>query len=188
MNHHPLVRYDAVTQALHWATAIIVLIAFIYGPGGPELRIYSPARDFDRQLHETLGLCVFVLVLIRMCWRLFYTRPEPPPMPRWMTIAAASVQGTLLLLLFALPLTAITGAWLEGHPLTLLAGLEIPPLLGTAHDLGKTIANIHGWLGDAVIWIAGGHAAAAIYHYLYRKDDVLVSMLPQWFTARILRR
>jgi len=189
MNQQLTARYDTVSMALHWATAILVLIAFIYGPGGPELRIYSPARDFDRQLHETLGLLVFMLVLIRVCWKIFFTsKPEPPSMPRWMTIAAASVQGTLLLLLFALPITAIAGAWLEGHSLTLLAGIEIPPLLGQAHDLGKTIANIHGWLGDAIIWIAGGHAVAAIYHHFYRKDDLLVSMLPIWFTARILRR
>ena len=98
------------------------------------------------------------------------------------------VQGILMVLLIALPLTAITGAWLEGHPLTLLGGIEIPPALGTAHDLGKTIANIHGWLGDAVIWIAGGHAVAAIYHHFYRKDDILVLMLPHWLTARLLRR
>ena len=188
MEHRSIARYDSVSQALHWATALIVLIAFIYGPGGPELRIYSPARDFDRQLHETLGLFVFAVVLIRMCWRMFSTRPEPPPMPRWMTIAATIVQGALLLLLFALPLTAFTGAWLEGHPLTLLAGIEIPPVLGPAHDLGKNIATIHGWLGDAIIWIAGGHAAAAIYHHFFRKDDILVTMLPHWLTTRILRR
>lgn len=188
MHQQPITRYDAVSQALHWVTAVIVLIAFIYGPGGPEHRIYSAARDFDRQLHETLGLCVFVLVLIRMCWKLVYTRPEPPPMPRWMTVAAASIQGILMLLLIALPVTAVTGAWLEGHPVTLLGGIEIPPLLKPVHDLGKTIADIHGWLGDALIWIAGGHALAAIYHQFYRKDDLLVSMLPHWFTARILHR
>lgn len=188
MNQRPITSYDAVSQALHWATAIIVLIAFIYGPGGPEHRIYSAARDFDRQLHETLGLCVFVLVLIRICWKFFYTRPEPPPMPRWMRIAAASVQGTLMLLLIALPLTAVSGAWLEGHPLTLLAGIEIPPVVGAAHDVGKTIATIHGWLGDVIIWLAGLHAVAAIYHHVYRKDEVLVSMLPDWFKSRVLRR
>jgi cytochrome b561 len=48
-------RYGAVAQALHWLTAILVVIAFIYGPGGSEQRIYSPARDFDRQLQRRSG-------------------------------------------------------------------------------------------------------------------------------------
>lgn len=48
-------RYGATAQALHWATAVLVLIAFLYGPGGSERRVYSAAANGDRQLHETLG-------------------------------------------------------------------------------------------------------------------------------------
>ena len=62
-------RYSGVAQALHWLTAILVLVAFIYGPGGSETRVYSDARDFDRSLHETLGLAVFILSIIRLAWR-----------------------------------------------------------------------------------------------------------------------
>src|SRR5438270_10337233 len=113
-NHRSRKRYGAVAQALHWATAILVVVAFIYGPGGSEERVYSPARDFDRQLHETLGLCVFLLAAIRLVWRALDRRPDPPEVPRWMGIAAKAAQGALYLLLFALPATAISGAWLEG--------------------------------------------------------------------------
>jgi hypothetical protein len=48
-------EYSGMAQALHRLTAILVLVAFIYGPGGSEQRVYSPARDAQRQLHETLG-------------------------------------------------------------------------------------------------------------------------------------
>jgi len=161
-----------------------VLAAFIYGPGGSEQRVYSPARDFDRQLHETLGLCVFALVAMRILWRMVDTRPDPPEVPRWMDVAAKAVQWTLYLLLFALPLTAIAGAWLEGHPLTFLAGVKIPPPVGLSHDVGSTIAEIHTWLGDAVLWLAGFHALAALFHHAVLKDGVLVSMLPRWFPLR----
>jgi non-ribosomal peptide synthetase component F len=47
-------RYGAVAQFFHSATAVFVLIAFTFGPGGSEQRVYAHARDFDRQLHETL--------------------------------------------------------------------------------------------------------------------------------------
>ena len=178
------VRYGAVAQTFHWATAVLVLVAYMYGPGGSEERVYSSAVDFDRQLHETLGLCVFALVVLRMLWRLVDTRPDPPQVPRWMGIAAKAVQWMLYALLFALPLTAITGAWLEGHPLTLLGGVKIPPLLGLSYDAGASIATIHTWLGDAILWLAGFHALAAIYHHLVLKDGVLASMLPRWVPLR----
>ena len=181
-------RYGPVAQAFHWVTAILVLVAFIYGPGGSEQRVYSPARDFDRQLHETLGMCVFVLVAMRVLWRTVDARPEPPQVPRWMGIASKAAQWGLYLLLFAVPLTAIAGAWLEGHPLTLLGGIEIPPLLGLSHDLGAQIATLHTWLGDAILWLAGFHALAALYHHIVLKDGVLASMLPRWLPLRRNKR
>jgi cytochrome b561 len=95
-----------------------------------------------------------------------------------MGFASKLVQGLLYVLLLALPMTAVTGAWLEAHPLTLLAGVRIPPPIAESHDLGRAIATLHGWLGDAIMWLAGLHAAAALYHHFIRKDGVLRSMLP----------
>jgi cytochrome b561 len=101
-----------------------------------------------------------------------------------MDLSAKAVQGALYLLLFALPITAIAGAWLEGHPLTLLAGVEVRPLIETSHDAGVTLASIHTWLGDAILWLAGVHALAGLYHHFVLKDGVLASMLPRWRTLR----
>jgi cytochrome b561 len=39
-------------------------------------------------------------------------------------------------------------------------------------------SDIHGWLGNVLIWLAGLHAAAALYHHFWRRDTVLLSMLP----------
>ena len=173
-----MVRYSGLTQAIHWATAVLVLVAFIYGPGGSETRVYSPAKDFDRQLHETLGLLVFTLAIVRVLWRAVDTRPDSPEAPPWMMMAAKVMQAALYVLLFAVPLTAIAGAWLEGHPLTLLAGVKIGPFTPEIHDAGKSIATLHTWLGDAILWVAGAHALAALYHHFVLKDSVLRSMLP----------
>lgn len=177
-------RYGAVSQAFHWIMAILVLVTFIYGPGGSEHRVYSAAKDADRQLHETLGLCVFALVFLRLVWRSIAVRPDPPQVPRWMGFAGEAAQWGLYLLMFALPVTAISGAWLEAHPLTLLGGVQVGPWLAESHAQGTQIARIHTWLGDAIMWLAGLHALAALYHHIVRKDGVLVSMLPRWFPLR----
>jgi cytochrome b561 len=47
--------------------------------------------------------------------------------------------------------------------------------------VGVEIAALHTWLGDAILWLAGFHALAALYHHIMLKDDVLASMLPRWF-------
>lgn len=178
MSRQIIVRYSASARVLHWATAILVLAAFVLGPGGSESHVYDASRDFDRQLHETLGLLVLGLTIIRLAWRAVDFRPDPPDVPNWMNVTARSVQVMLYVLLFAVPLTAITGAWLEGHPLTLVYGAKIAPMVAASHSTGETIAEIHTWLGDAIIWLAGFHAAAALFHHYILRDKVLVSMLP----------
>jgi cytochrome b561 len=104
-----------------------------------------------------------------------------------MGVLAATVQVLLYVLLFALPITAVSGAWLEGHPLTLLGGITVEPLLAQNHSLGETLAELHGWLGDAILWVAGLHALAALYHHWVLGDGVLVSILPGWLPLRVRR-
>jgi cytochrome b561-like protein len=84
----------------------------------------------------------------------------------------------LYALLVLVPVTAILGAWLEGHPLTVLAVGDLQPWLPPSRLFGLVLAGIHGWLGDMLIWLGGLHAAAALYHHFWRRDSVLLSMLP----------
>jgi len=70
------------------------------------------------QLHESLGFAVFVLLVIRLLWRVFDRVPEAPPMPGWMDLASKVTHWALYALLFAVPLTAMLGAWFGGHPVT----------------------------------------------------------------------
>jgi cytochrome b561 len=171
-------RYSAVAQALHWITAVLVLVAFIVAEGGPESRVYSPERDSQRILHESLGLAVLALVVIRIVWRLFDRAPDAEPMARWMTLGATLSHWLLYLLLFAVPLTAVFGAWLEGHALNTYLFAEIPAPFAPAHDTGAWLTELHETLGDVIIWLAGLHAAAALFHHFVLKDKVLRAMLP----------
>ena len=171
-------RYPGPSMAIHWLTVLLVVAAYVLAPGGSEERVYSAARDFDRQVHELLGVSVFALTLARLLWRPFTRRPALPAGHPWMNLAAKWVEGLLYCLLVLTPLAGITGAWLEGHPLTLALFGEIPPLLPKLHPAGKQIAEVHPWLGDALLWLAGLHAAAALFHHFVLRDGVLGTMVP----------
>ena len=171
-------RYGAVAQAFHWLTAVLVIAAYFMGPGGSEQRVYSAAVDFTRQTHETLGISVFALVFARLLWRSMDSVPEDPPMKPWMKYSAKLVHIVLYGLLIATPVSAIVGAWLEGHPLTLWGFGNIGPMLSPAHDLGLSLADLHATLGNIILWVAGLHAVAALFHHFFLRDSVLVSMVP----------
>lgn len=179
--------YGGVAIAFHWLTAALVVAAFILGPGGSEVRVYAPERDFERSLHEVIGLTVFALTVLRLGWKAFAPSPRLPPIAPWMNYVSKLVQWALYALLIVTPITAIAGAWLEGHPLTLGVLGNIPPFAAKNAALGHRIAELHAWLGDAVMWLAGLHAGAALFHHFVLRDDVLASMLPVNWRAALRR-
>jgi cytochrome b561 len=177
-------RHGAFTQFFHWATAVLVLAAFVTGLGGSEQHVYSSALDSARRIHETLGAAVFSLVLVRVLWRLFDATHVDSPMKPWMKQVSSVMHAMLYMLLIALPATGVMSAWLQGHPLTLLGLGEIEPLLPRCHTIGDVAALIHTTLGYVVLWASGFHAAAALFHHFFLRDRVLLSMLPGRSGAR----
>jgi cytochrome b561 len=177
-------RYDATSQVFHWVTAIAVTAAFILGPGGFGRLMrqgVDPATHADIVWHESLGLLVFALTLLRLLW--LAVRPAAPQvaMAAWMNKASKLAHWALWALLLALPITAVVALGSEGNPLTLLGGLRVdtmPVIANAAFSGWADWGDVHKFLGDAIIWIAGLHAAAALFHHFILKDRVLRSMLP----------
>ena len=176
-------HYDTISRTLHWLTAIAVLAALILGPEhfGREMRQgLDPATRWDIVTHESLGVLVAGLTLLRLLW--LVVRPAAPrfDMPHWMHLAAKATHGVLWLLLLAVPMTAMLALGTEGHPLTLLGGIRVNELPINAQSAIADLADwgeVHSLLGDMIFWLAGIHAVAAIYHHVLLKDGVLRSML-----------
>lgn len=170
-------RYTPLAQFLHWLIAVLVLAAFILGPEGPEGSARPATPDVGQQLHETFGLAVLVLSLVRLGWRTLARLPDPEPAARWIGVMATIVQYALYVLLLAVPLTGILGAWLQGDPVTWLGG-SVDSWVVPSHRVGRAIAELHEFFGEALLWVAGLHAAAALFHHYVLKDGVLRAMLP----------
>ena len=177
-------RYDPISQLFHWVTAIVVIIAFVLGPEhfGRLMRDgLDPATRSDIVWHETLGVGVLVLTLLRLLW--VALRPAAPrfEMAGWMRFLSRAGHRLLWLLLLALPVTALLALGSEAHPLTLLGGVRVdrmPVIAESAVADWADWGEVHGFLGDLIVWLAGLHAVAAILHHLVLKDGVLAAMLP----------
>jgi cytochrome b561 len=134
--------------------------------------------DATRQMHETLGVLVFAAVLLRIIWRWSEEGTEHAGMAPWMKSLSKFVHLLLYVLLTSIPVTAIAGTWLQGHPLTLLAVSGVGPFLPYTPNIGLAAMNIHTTLGNVILWVSGVHAAAALGHHFLLRDRVLISMLP----------
>ncbi len=169
-------RYNAVTRWVHWLTALLVVATFILGPEDLDEE-ENLVGNWSVQLHETLGLIVFSLSIFRITWMLFAQPRLDIPMSTLMSISAKTIQAALYFLLLAVPLTAVFGIWLNGDALNLLGNTTITVPIGTMEKAGELLLDLHPVLADLLMWLAGVHAGAALFHHYILKDTVLKSMI-----------
>jgi cytochrome b561 len=94
-----------------------------------------------------------------------------------MSISAKTLQVTLYFLLLAVPLTAVLGIWLNGDALNLLGNATIMAPFATMENVGELLLDLHPVLADSLMWLAGIHAVAALFHHYILKDNILKSMM-----------
>lgn len=173
-----VLRYTATSRWLHWLTAALLAVII---PLGIWIRYFEPANEAFKlrlyNIHESLGVIVFVIVLIRLVNR---HRNPPPPLPvdtpAAIRLAAAVSHAALYALLVLMPITGFlaTNAW--GFPLSVFGVLPLPSPLGKDEDIAKLLSFLH-WCGAiAIILLILGHLAGVIYHTFIRRDGLLQRM------------
>jgi cytochrome b561 len=172
----PALRYDGFTVALHWLTALLVIMLFalaeIWGflPHGTSLR-----RGLQ-SLHMSLGVVLVMLFVVRLAWRLSRGRHLPPVPGRVQRLAAQLVHLALYGLLAAQLSLGLLFAWSRGHAIQFFWVLPIPAPLALADGTRHLVADLHYYIAWTIILLAGAHAAAALWHHYIRRDDVLRRM------------
>lgn len=190
-------RYGAVSQILHWTTALLVTALLVIGKGG-LVDVEHPATA-GFMWHGSLGVLVLALVAARLLWRLASPNPEfPSTMTRLGRIAARTMHLSLYALLVALPLSGWLAASSEGSHVNFFNVVTLPrwersgpmeaaPAVApraqasaqTAGGDRESLAEeLHELLGDALIILVGLHVIAALKHQFVDHDGLIRRMLP----------
>ena len=168
-------RHDPTTILLHWITAALVALLWIIGqtvdfPPTPVLR-----TDY-RSLHIVLGVALGVVLLTRLGWRLTRSHILPAIDQGLLLVVARLTHWGLYILLSLTVGLGVATTWTRGDS---VFGLFTIP----AFDPGNRalMREIHGWhalAANAVLILAGVHAAAALFHHFIMRDATLRRMLP----------
>jgi cytochrome b561 len=171
-------RYTTVAIALHWLIAFAIFSNFTLGLYMADLPL-SPAKLKLYSYHKWIGVTVFLLVLIRVAWRL--THPAPPlpsSVPGWQRAAAAVSHTALYLLTLAVPLAGWLFSSASGFQTVYLGILPIPDLIGKDKAAADVLKAAHWYLNLTMALVVGLHVAAALRHHFRDRDEVLARMLP----------
>jgi superoxide oxidase len=163
-------RYSTLIILLHWCTALLVVVAYIFSEDAEHFGNNPPA------LHFTLGLSVLVLTVAR--WATRRAAATPPAQSAVWWVPARVVHASLYLLLLAVPLSGWYIVSRMGLPVFVL-GARLPSIATPAPDHASGMVGIlHQLAGYLLLFIAALHAGAALWHQFIIKDNLLRRMRP----------
>jgi len=171
-------RYGLVGMVLHWGVAAAVYGLFALGLWMVGLGYYDTWRKAGPDLHKSIGITLFAIMLIRIVWRLL----SPPPATlasygKWTRIGAHFGHMFLYVGLFAVMFAGYLISTADGVGIPVFDLFEVPALISGLPDQAETAGWIHLYLAWVLVVFSGLHGLVALKHHFIDRDVTLKRML-----------
>jgi cytochrome b561 len=167
-------RYTEFAMVLHWLVA--AGIAFLYVHGFDMMRLPASERLPQLNLHRSVGVVVFALVLVRLWWR--FTHPPPEvPMPALQAKVAGFVHVLIYALLIVNGIAGSIGWILSGDPIVFF-GMQVAPARAASPALEHLCVVVGMTTARALVVAIALHVVAVVKHEWLDRDRILERMLP----------
>jgi len=192
-------RYTKTAIILHWLIALGIFAMFGIGWYMADLPKEAPKqlaydvfdwgiytwqlseeaspRTFYFNLHKSIGVTLFALIIIRVLWRL--THKPPTLLASYKAIERKLANGAhhlLYLLILALPISGIIMATNSKYG---IKWFGIPFLSGVDNKPARNFwVEAHEIIGTVLLIIVVIHILGALKHKFIDKDETLSRMLP----------
>jgi cytochrome b561 len=157
--------------------AVLIFVAIGLGVVAAYLPTGQQPRRELLELHKSLGFTVFVMLIVRLAWRLL--RAEPPyrqPLGRLTSLASRAGHAALYALMLFMPLSGYLYSGAGGYSLPWFGLFQWPRLVPRDPALSKWGEVLH----DRGAWVIGAvlalHLAAVAWHHFVKRDEVLARM------------
>lgn len=171
-------NYGWLAIGLHWLVAVGVVGMFGLGLWMRGLNYYDPWYQSAPELHKSLGICLFTLMVLRLVWR--WLNPVPRPVAG-VSALEARLAGLVHGLLYGLILLVMTSGYListaDARAIEVFGLLRVPALISGLPNQADIAGLIHLWLAIGLVSLAGLHALAALKHHFLDRDRTLLRML-----------
>ena len=158
-------RYGRISRFLHWSTAILFIALIPMGIFTSIIPEGTAFRNAYYVVHKTLGVTVFMLLIVRLAWNARSKRPSLDaslkPLERKL---AHGAHLALYGMLIALPLTGFMMTSYHGYP-TFFFAWELPPLWAPSDEATILWGSLHKYLLPYLLYIIlGAHILGALKH------------------------
>ncbi len=189
--------FGLIAILLHWIVAFGILGAYVsvyyrrwFSEGGFSMTELN-SNMIALYLHLSFGVTIAAFVVLRIIWKLMNRKPDDVAGgSRLEHLAAHSMHWVLYAVIIVMPITGYMGTKLDINFFFLfdipkfndtpLYPLIVERWLQTDWKSFESVMDaIHKNSGAFLVWVLiAGHAGAALYHHIVRKDIVLKRMAP----------
>ena len=162
-------RYGLISIIFHWLMALIIIATFILG-----LNLKHNFQYYYEvlALHNSLGITIFLLAILRVTWRFFNIKPTQLPNKVIFMKLATLTHIFFYIIFFTLPITGYILTNLQGD-IVLFYGYSLPELLEQNRGLKNYVHTIHDYVGNILLILFSLHVLGALYHHLIKRDNTL---------------
>ena len=173
-------RYTGTAIALHWLIALLLLGQFAFGLTLEDIPRGTPERGYYVNLHNSSGIVIGLLILLRLGWRLAHTPPPlPASTPSWQRRAARVSHIALYVCMLALPLSGYLASNFSKHGVKFFNVVRWAPWGPDDKALFAFFNGAHHLFALLLALLVAIHVLAVAKHMLVDRDHLLLRMLPR---------
>ena len=168
--------FPTSAKLLHWLSALLILCMLFIGV--TMIQSLATWQNTALQLHQSVGVLVFILVAVRLLNRLRFQAPAlPSDITGFQHFAAKATQVLMYVLMLALPISGVLMRNSAGLPVSFFGVFDLPLLVSESMASYGLYREAHGIMAWSLFGVIVLHISAALQHGLIRQDSVLPSML-----------
>ena len=167
-------HYGLISIALHWLVALTVFGLFGLGYWMVGLDYYSGWYKSAPELHKSIGILLFVVMLGRILWR--WLSPTPASLANHSRLTRQGARfghAFLYLGLFVLMVSGYLISTADGRGVGVFGLFEVPATLTSIANQEDVAGLVHEYLGWTLVIFAALHALAALKHHFIDRDRTL---------------
>lgn len=169
--------YGLITILIHWITGLLILGLFGLGIYMTGLGYYDPWYHKGPWVHVSLGLLLFVLMVVRLVWRSKNATPVALHSHSAANIAATATKHSLYLLLFVVMISGYLINTAEGKSASFFDWLSVPSLMILSATQVDWLGRIHLWGAWLIIALVVLHTVGALIHHFVWRDRTLIRII-----------
>lgn len=171
-------QYGLISKTIHWLSALTIFALFGLGYWMVDLDYYSEWYQRAPHWHESIGLLLFVVTIIRISWRYLAITPEVISSH---SVIERKLSTFMVVFLYAVLFSVLVSGYLitsaDGKSIEVFDWFTVPAFVLIADNQEDLAGTVHYYIAYTLIFMAVMHALAALKHHFIDKDSTLKRMI-----------